>query len=431
MGKTFVGFGFGPIMSGLFLYEAFKSRNFSRFVAADVDTELVDRVRENSGYYNTNVAAQNGIRHEKIGKIEIYNPLNESDRNAIVKAVAESDEIATALPSVDFYDSGGASGVAGLIAAGLKARDKQKPTIIYTAENNNRAAEILLEKLKQRLPGSALDLVQVLNTVIGKMSGVIKDDSTVKALNLTPIAPGLERAILVEEFNRILISQINIKGFKRGISVFLEKDELLPFEEAKLYGHNAVHALIAYLADLKGYKTIAEAGKDKWIMQKAHDAFIKESGKALTAKYGFTGDPLFTESGYRDYAEDLLKRMVNRFLSDRVDRVGRDRPRKLGLNDRIYGTMTLALKYGIEPENLALGAAAGIISMIRRGDTGSRKELKLPQSAEMLSCGDISFFLYSLWQDTPGEIDSGLKDKLIALTCTGYERLKAELPQCF
>ena len=435
MEKTFVGFGFGPIMSGLFLYEAFKSGNFRRFVVADVDTELVDKVREDAGYYNTNVAAENGIRHEKTGEIEIYNSLNESDSNAVIKAVAESDEIATALPSVDFYDRGGVSSVAGLISAGLQARIKQKATIIYTAENNNRAAEILLERLKQRLPGSVLNLVQVLNTVIGKMSGVIKDDITIKALNLTPVAPGLERAVLVEEFNRILISKVNLKGFRRGISVFQEKDELLPFEEAKLYGHNAVHALIAYLADLKGYRTIAEAGKDKWIMQKAHDAFIKESGKALIAKYGSTGDPLFTESGYRDYAEDLLKRMVNRFLNDRVERVGRDRPRKLGINDRIYGTMILALKYGIEPENLALGAAAGIISMIRRGDTGSRKKLKLPLSSEKLSSSDISFLLYSLWQgqEAFGETEDGLglKEKLIALTYVGYKRLKAELPRYF
>jgi len=147
MVKTFVGFGFGPIMSGLFLYEAFKSRNFSRFVVADVDNELVDTIKKNAGYYFINVAAEDGIHSEKIGKIEIYNPLNKKSRDAVVSAVAESDEIATALPSVDFYDRGGDSNVAGLIAEGFTERSKQKPTIIYTAENNNKAAEILREKL--------------------------------------------------------------------------------------------------------------------------------------------------------------------------------------------------------------------------------------------------------------------------------------------
>ena len=40
--KTCVGFGFGPIQSALFLYEAFKSGNFSRFVIAEVDQKTVD-----------------------------------------------------------------------------------------------------------------------------------------------------------------------------------------------------------------------------------------------------------------------------------------------------------------------------------------------------------------------------------------------------
>lgn len=419
MGKTFVGFGFGPIMSGLFLYEAFKSGNFSRFVVADVDAELVDNVKKNGGYYSINVAAENGIRSERIGGIEIYNPANQNERNALVDAISVSDEIATALPSVDFYDRGEASSVAGLIASGLIKSNKQKPTIIYTAENNNKAAEILQEKLEYRL-NTAPYYLQILNTVIGKMSGVIRDKDTIEALKLSSITPGMERAVLVEEFNRILISKINLQGFKRGITVFIEKDDLFPFEEAKLYGHNAIHAVIAYLADLKGYRTIAEAGEDKWIMQVARNAFIEESGKALIQKYGSTGDSLFTESGYRDYAEDLLNRMVNRFLNDSVDRVGRDRPRKLGINDRIYGTMTLALQYGIEPENLALGAAAGIISMIRRGDTGSQGELKLPASSENLSSNDISALLNSLWGKAA---ENRFKDKLISLTWEGYKKL--------
>jgi len=49
---------------------------------------------------------------------------------------------------------------------------------------------------------------------------------------------------LVEAFNRILISKTSFgdtlatRGFHRGIEVFEEKPDLLPFEEAKLYGHN-------------------------------------------------------------------------------------------------------------------------------------------------------------------------------------------------
>ena len=41
---VFVGFGFGPIQSGLFLNEAFQSGNFSRLVVAEIDQNLVDAV---------------------------------------------------------------------------------------------------------------------------------------------------------------------------------------------------------------------------------------------------------------------------------------------------------------------------------------------------------------------------------------------------
>ena len=34
--KTFVGFGFGAIQGGLFLYEAFRSGKFGRLVVAEV-----------------------------------------------------------------------------------------------------------------------------------------------------------------------------------------------------------------------------------------------------------------------------------------------------------------------------------------------------------------------------------------------------------
>ncbi len=86
-------------------------------------------------------------------------------------------------------------------------------------------------------------------------------------MGLARLTPVTDRAILVEEFNRILVTRVNLPGFRRGIEVFVEKDDLLPFEEAKLYGHNAIHALIGYLADLEGLATMAEAGANSRIMQ--------------------------------------------------------------------------------------------------------------------------------------------------------------------
>ena len=150
--------------------------------------------------------------------------------------------------------------------------------------------------------------------------------------------------------------------------MLIEKDQLLPFEEAKLYGHNAIHALMAYLGAFKGYTMMSQLRDDPKIMQIAEEAFIHESGAALIKKYsGF--DELFTETSFRQYARDLLERMTNPYLEDTIQRTGRDPARKLGLNDRLFGAMVLCMEQGIEPKKIALGAAAGIRYLTKQKQT--------------------------------------------------------------
>ena len=44
----------------------------------------------------------------------------------------------------------------------------------------------------------------------------------------------------------------------------------------------------------------------------------------------------------------------------------RDPQRKLAWNDRLFGTMRLALQYGIRPVNMAQGAAAAVAFLLGR-----------------------------------------------------------------
>jgi len=359
---VFTGFGFGPIQGGLFVSEAFASGNFCRIVLAEIDQALVDAVRAGNGSYFVNVAKNDGIDTVKIDNVEIFNPQKPDDKNALIEALSQSTEIVTSLPSVSFYGAGGDSSVAGLIAQGI-SESTAAGTIIYTAENNNHAAEALEKEVAPRFARPCAHRLQYLNTVIGKMSRVVTDPAEIAKMNLAPIADGIDRAFLIEEFNRIMVTGCRLEGFQPGIEVFAEKDDLIPFEEAKLYGHNAIHALLAYLGAAKGYSKMTELAGDKAIMKIASDAFIKESGDALIKKYSSPGDSLFTEPGYRDFAEDLLIRITNPYLEDTIARAGRDVVRKLGPADRIFGTMTTALTQGVEPGNMALGAMAGIAGL--------------------------------------------------------------------
>ena len=366
------GFGFGPIQSGLFVAEAFKSGNFKRIVIAEIDQRLVDAVRANNGTYYINIAGVGGIETVEVKGIEIYNPTVEKDRLQIIDALAHSTEIVTSLPSVKFYDAGENS-VASIISAGLKT-SKAEATIVYTAENNNHAAEILEEVVQKKL-GKIPANVQFLNTVIGKMSQVVTDKDEILQKNIKTISPGIDRAFLVEEFNRILVTKCNIKNYTPGIEVFLEKEDLLAFEEVKLFGHNAIHALLGYLGAYKGYKKMSELANDKPIMQIARDAFLKESGAALVKKYSHLKDELFTEAGYKKYAEDLLVRIVNPYLDDTTERAARDPQRKLGPTDRIFGTMQLALEYRVKPNNMAKGAAAGLIYLLKANQSNVNQQI--------------------------------------------------------
>lgn len=289
--RTFVGFGFGAIQGGLFLYEAFQSGKFERLVVAEVVPEVVAALRRSQGRYRVNIAAQTRVEVREVQGVEILNPTVPEDERALEKALADASEIATALPSVDFYRRGEPS-VAGLIAAAMKAKADRPDLprcVVYTAENHNHAAELLQEQCDLALAPSdraaCRRSCQILNTVIGKMSGVITEPKEIALEGLARLVDDFPRALLVEEFNRILITRIDLPGFERGLGVFVEKPDLFPFEEAKLYGHNAVHALIGYLIQRRHLRFMSEAAGDARLMAFAREAFLEESGPALIARH--------------------------------------------------------------------------------------------------------------------------------------------------
>ena len=374
--RTFVGFGFGAIQAGLFLYEAFQSGNFHRLVAGEVMAEVVRAVRAAGGHFAVNIAHADRVEVAEVGPIEIEDPAVETDRARLISAVAAAGEIATAVPSVQFYVSSGLGSIHRILAEGLrqKAAGHGPRTVVYAAENHNHAAEILEAAVLKEIPPAEQAAVRsrarFLNTVIGKMSGVITEPQEIRARHLAPVSAQIHRAFLVEVFNRILISKIQFEDsrtdppFARGITVFEEKKDLLPFEEAKLYGHNATHALAAYVGAMRGVETIADLQKFPEIVNFLRSAFIQESGEALCRKHAGV-DFLFTREGYEEFADDLLQRMFNPFLHDTVERVGRDPQRKLGWDDRLIGTMRVALRQGVPPLRYAFGAAAGLATLDR------------------------------------------------------------------
>lgn len=340
--RTFVGFGFGPIQAGLFLQEAWRSGAFGRLVVAEIVPDVVAAVRASGGMCTVNVAHRDHVERVELGPVEIVDP----DDPVLVEAIAAAQEIATAVPSVAHYE-----GLRHPLVAGL--RRKTSRAVVYAAENHNHAAELLEQAV------GVYENVRFLNTVIGKMSRVVDDAEELRANDLAPVVPGLRRAFLVEEFNRILVSRVRFaRPFERGIAAFEEKDDLLPFEEAKLYGHNATHALGGYLGALRGARLFSDVD----FVELLREAFVDESGATLIRRHAGV-DSLFTPAGYAAYADDLLERMMNPLLLDTIERVTRDPDRKLGWSDRLVGTIRIAWRAGVPAPRYALGACAAAAAL--------------------------------------------------------------------
>ncbi|MPN14370.1 Mannitol-1-phosphate 5-dehydrogenase [bioreactor metagenome] len=228
------------------------------------------------------------------------------------------------------------------LAAGFAASKGFK--YVYASENSTTAAEELRRAVGE-FPG-----IHYLDTVIGKMSKVFNAADS----SLPPLAPGCPKGHLVEEFNTIYTDAA--PGVEElGIAGLYPKQDLAPFEEAKLYGHNAVHCLLGVLAAERNFASMDEAAADPELMRKAHAALLDECGRALCGKYAGT-DEYFEPGTFRRWAEELLERMVSPALADSVDRVIRDPERKLGWNDRLIGAIRLCLAQNVAPDRLAEGA---------------------------------------------------------------------------
>ncbi len=364
---SFVGFGFGPIQVGLFIYEAYLTGNFDRITISEINPDLVSSVRNNNGRVRINIAHSDHIEHVDMDGIEIYDPNQIEDRKILVQAISEATEMSTAVPSVKNYVKKSPGSIHNLLIHGFKKKaDANGPAcVIYTAENNNRAAEILMgavDKSYKKKFEVEFDIknIQFVNTVIGKMCQVVGLGELEFHQNLIPFVPNGDRAILVESYNKILISKIQmVPDYFRGIEIFQEKDNLIPFEEVKLFAHNAIHAALGFLGACLQEEFVCNLVRYPELLAIIRSILINEVGLALCSKHkGF--DELFTETGFRNFADDLLERMLNPYLMDSTTRLTRDIDRKLGWDDRLIGAMRLCLKQSISPRKLAFSVAAAL-----------------------------------------------------------------------
>ena len=367
--KVFVGIGSGAIQLGLWAYYA--NLSGMKVILSDVDSVKVEQIRKNKNSYCINIAYFDRISSVKVSPVEIYNLNIPEERNEILKFITQANDIVTAVPDISTYQKG----IGDLLREGLLLRKEDFPVAIYASENRVKAAQTLKRLVYPE--GDTPPFVQFCDTVIARMGGSHSNPRLIERLNLTPITPGSKEALLVEDFDKIIIEKEHLSenySFDTGFSRFCATSDIGLYEERKLWGHNAVHSLLGFIGKLKGYEFMSEYNGDIDFGYIGVDALLEETGSWFKEKYKKSKEETVTEDGYKSWAVQLCRRIVSPFLYDSVDRIIRDPERKLGWDDRLLGIIRNALSAGVIPRRYALGVAA---ALYEENLTGERAVLKL------------------------------------------------------
>ena len=125
----------------------------------------------------------------------------------------------------------------------------------------------------------------------------------------------------------ILILEKGKYNFPKKITQ-VDKKNLDIHWRAKLFIHNAPHAILAYLGFLKKYKYIHEAMSDKKIRKIVVGSMNEITEGLIKAKY-------VPKNFAEKYKKKEISRFQNKLLFDPISRVAREPLRKLGKENRI------------------------------------------------------------------------------------------------
>ncbi len=221
------------------------------------------------------------------------------------------------------------------LAQGIAARfGEQKsapPLDIIIAENMRAAAQYMHDELIKYLPEKfPLDeKIGLIETSIGKMVPIM----TERDLKADPLV------VFAEAYNELILDK---KGFRNPIPKvqgLAPKGNIGAWVDRKAFIHNLGHATAAYYGNFRHPDRIFlwEVLADNQVLAFTQSV-MQEAADTLLHLYPNE----FTREALRLHIDDLLSRFQNKALGDTVFRVGHDLRRKLAVDDRFMGIITLA-----------------------------------------------------------------------------------------
>ncbi|MDR1224847.1 MAG: hypothetical protein LBL07_18515 [Tannerella sp.] len=223
------------------------------------------------------------------------------------------------------------------IAKGLLERYEKTPASaidIIIAENMRSAAAFMRGELMKHLPpGFPLDsFAGLVETSIGKMVPLMTQADMAK----DPLA------VFAEPYNTLILDRAAFRNPIPDIQGLAPKENIAAWVDRKAFIHNLGHAAVAYYGNYRhpNATCIHEALADPEVYDFAR-AVMLQAADILLAEYPSD----FTPQALEAHIDDLLSRFRNKALRDTIFRVGQDRIRKLGPDDRFTGAIRLAQKH--------------------------------------------------------------------------------------
>lgn len=301
-------FGAGNIGRG-FIGEILAKNGFSiEFV--DINETIINALMSRKGY--TIELAEESKQQIQVANVTGIN--NQKNPEAVIDSVATSQIVTTAIgPNILPF-------IAELIAKGIQKRKANQVTEkldVIACENMIGGSQFLFEKVKAYLTREDLDYV---NQYVGFPNAAVD--------RIVPIQHHEDPLFVsVEPFSEWVVDKTQMKNPELVLSDVEYVDDLEPYIERKLFSVNTGHASVAYTGASLGYQTIDEAIADEKVLTTLENV-LKETGSLLIAKWQF--DPQVHQA----YAQKIVARFKNPYISDAITRVARTPIRKLGYDER-------------------------------------------------------------------------------------------------
>ncbi len=307
------------------------------FTFIEKSAALADLVNE-TGRYTVHILGNS----EKDCVVTGARAIGYSDKQGIIRAIAEADVVFTAVGGKNLGE------IVPFLAEGIiiKAADGARLNII-TCENWKQPASFLQNAVLAILPASMLEYFK---TCVGFSEAVVMRSAIEPDASLLRQDP---LCVNVSNYWELPVDASRLAGPLPDIPGVKAIEGFAGFLERKFYTYNSANGTVSYLGALLGYKMIADAAQDERILE-ILDKVYSETSKALSKKHHF---PLEQQAAF---ARTSFAKLQDKAIVDFIERNARDPLRKLGPDDRLVGSAQLVLEYGIEPLGLATAIAAAI-----------------------------------------------------------------------